>query len=310
MSFGFSIGDIITVANLLDDVISRTRRAPSEFAEFNQDLQVTYSLFQFLRDSAEIYTNRTARLLRHQQQTIATTFTGIHDGLLQLQERLNQHSSVGGPSRLVSNMRFSRAHEALRSRLDMHMNSLHLIVQNIQLAQVSEIGNVVARIERAQQEDRQIAPLDQNAPDDEYSSNASQMGYEMEESRGPRSVTSSTSTRDEFIMAWRQHVHDATLPAIDEQSTLVGSTFGSQGRLAPRSSAITPANQGIPVRDSRWREERLQESLRVARWIAFLQVVLGVSTMILGGIILVETTPGCDFRSTYKYSFNSQYTAG
>jgi len=282
MSFGFSIGDVITVGNLLDEVISRTRRASSEFAEFTQDLQVTRSLFQVLRNSAETYTNRTARLSQHERQTIAATFAGIRDGLLQLQERLNQHSSVGGPSHLVSNLRFSRALEALRSRLDMHMNSLHLIVQNIQLAQVSEIGNVVARIERAQREDRQIGTLDQNARDDEYSSNASQMRYELEENSGPRSVTSSTSTRNEFIVAWRQHVHDATLSAIDEHSKLVGSTVESQGHLAPQPSATTPANQHIPVRDSRWREERLKESLRVACWLAVLQVVLGTSTFSLG----------------------------
>ena len=285
MSFGFSIGDVITVGNLLDEVISRTRRASSEFADFTQDLQVTHSLFQVLRNSSKTYTNRTACLSQHERQTIAMTFKGIRDGLLQLQERLDQHSSVGGPSRLVSNLRFSRAFEALRQRLDMHMNSLHLIVQNIQLAQVSEIGNVVARIERAQEEDRQIGTMNRNTRSDEYSSNASQMRYELEENRGPRSVTSSTSTRDEFVVAWRQRVRDANL---SEQGTLVGSTIESQGRLAPRPSSITPANQHIPVRDPRWREERLKESLRVACWLAVLQVVLGLSTSALGVTGLVE----------------------
>ena len=303
MSFGFSIGDVITVGNLLGEIISRTRRASSEFADFTQDLQVTHSLFQVLRNSSETYTNRTARLSQHERQTIATTFKGIRDGLLQLQERLDQHSSVGGPSRLVSNLRFSRAFEALRQRLDMHMNSLHLIVQNIQLAQVSEIGNVVARIERAQREDRQIGTLDQNTRSDEYFSNTSQMRYELEENRGPRSVTSSTSTRDEFIVAWRQHVHDTNLSAINDQNTLVGSTVESQGRLAPRSSSITPANQHIPVRDPTWREERLEESLRVAGWLAVLQVVLGVSTSALGVTGLVKW-----YNSTNPP--NSLYVAG
>jgi len=248
MSFGFSISDVLAISGLISDVVARVRAAAGEFEQFADDLGLAATLFQQLHGHFDTYTRHYNSLQPSQQKTIITVFEGIREGLTELQTTLvERHHSVGQTLHLRSNLRFTHALPQLRQRLEVHMRSISLLVQNVQFAQTSDIRAILERIEAAQQEDREIS-----------------QGIEGENGRIEGSIidtTTATSVREGFIADWRDE--------IDQWRKGVRSLQPSMTIDESETTTVTTPmeNKGLS-RAKRWalRHLAIQFALMVSNW--------------------------------------------
>jgi hypothetical protein len=196
MSFGISISDILEITKLINDIITRTRGAAGELQHFTDDLGLAATLFHQLRSNIDTYNRYYNGLQPTQRQTTMTVFRNIHHSLTELQTSLaERYSSVGRALNLRSNLRFSHALPELRQRLEVHMRSLSLLVQSVQLVQTSQVQAVLARIEEAQQEGRPVLG-DMNQVNGMYGRSGG----------SSTAATAATSVRDEFIADWQDEI--------------------------------------------------------------------------------------------------------
>ena len=214
MSFGFSLGDIITITQLTTQLISRVRRAGAEFRQFEGDLELAQSLFISIEQNWRTYSNRAAatELRENHHVTIQATFTGIRSGLEELRTQLDtRNQMMPGVRQNLSQIRFSYRLAGLRRRLEFHMESMQLIVQNLNLMQGNRIEEAIRLIRDAQDEqERESQARQQNPEEQEW--NESLSSFEMRYlprggTRASAAGAPSTSTsRDFLIERWRRRV--------------------------------------------------------------------------------------------------------
>ncbi len=241
MSFGFSIGDFLQVTQLARNLYSRIRSADALFREFSADLELADTIFGQLRDNWELYNGRleTAHPQANTQAILRRTIIGIRDSLRTLSDHLQQYGNVGqGLRHARANLAFTRELAHSRQRLQMHLSSLSLVVQSLQLTQAQRTHEVLERIEAAQQEEEEEGV--------EHSLNEELANFEAQHVRRtpPRTVATSVTTttsivsRDILINRWRQHLQTnltsqaPTIAAQDEQQAeTVPPDFEDEQRL-------------------------------------------------------------------------------
>jgi hypothetical protein len=216
MSFGFSISDLIEVSRLTTSLIRRVRTAGAEFREFESDLQLARSVFVSFEENWNTEPCRTtaARLQQNHNAILQATITGIRNGLNDLDHQLETHSQTR-----FSRFQLSYRLQDLRRRLDFHLGSLQLVMQNLSLVQGRNIEDAMRLIREGQEEQRREDERNrismQRSPH-EHGWNETLSSFQMR--YAPRrtgtasaAVESSTSSasRDCVIEQWRQTVPSA-----------------------------------------------------------------------------------------------------
>jgi hypothetical protein len=126
MSFGFSIGDIITVATLIRRTANRIRHVPETFLIFTADLAFATQIFHNLERNFGDYDSIIHTLSTADRRPLDISLTGIRDGLRALEERLESYNVGTGLMSGYANYRFSGSLKELRDRLIFHMQCLNL----------------------------------------------------------------------------------------------------------------------------------------------------------------------------------------
>jgi hypothetical protein len=126
MSF-ISIGDIISISQLIGNLLSRVRTAAAEFRVFAGDLNLTQTILRQLQSNWGILA---LRLGESERNTIRSIFKGIRRGLNELENQLERYQNVGGIRHGIANLRFSNHLADLQRRLQFHMSALQLLAQN------------------------------------------------------------------------------------------------------------------------------------------------------------------------------------
>jgi len=130
-SFGFSIGDIITVATLVRRTANRIRHAPETFQIFTEDLAFATQIFHNLKRNFGDYDSTIHTLSTADRLSLDVSLTGIRDGLRALEERLESYNVGTGLRSGYANYRFSGSLKELRERLIFHMQSLNLAMNSL-----------------------------------------------------------------------------------------------------------------------------------------------------------------------------------
>lgn len=208
MSFGFSFGDIVIITQLTTQLISRVRHADANFREFGGDLELARALFVSIEHNWSSYSSGegATRLQQNYNATMQTAVTGVRNGLEELQRELDNHTNTR-----FSRFRFSYRLTQLHRRLQFHMESVQLVVQNMNLMQGNRIEEIMRLIRDAQEEQERENRARQQHPD-EYELLESMSSFELQylpgrSDRSSRTGDSRTSTtRDILIEQWRQRI--------------------------------------------------------------------------------------------------------
>ena len=198
------------------------------FREFSADLELAATIFDQLQNNWDLYNSRlqTTHPQSSTQAILQRTIDGIRDSLQQLSDHLQQHASVSqGLRHIRANLAFTRELNQSRQRLQMHLSSLNLVVQSLQLTQSQRTNQVLERIEAAQQEEQEES-IEQTLIDGLANFEAQHVR------RTPPSTvamsvatTTSTESRDALIYRWRQDLranissHISTPTVEDEEQT-------------------------------------------------------------------------------------------
>jgi hypothetical protein len=273
MSFGFSIGDIIEVSRITTDLIRRVRTAGAEFREFEGDLELARSVFVSIEENWNTDSGRTtaARLIQEHNATLQATMTGIQNGLNGLRHQLDSHSRTR-----FSRFQLSYRLQDLRRRLDFHMGSLQLVMQNLSLMQGRSIEDAMHLIREGQEEQRredQRNHISRQRNPNEHEWNESLSSFEMRyvplRSTGRASAAEESSTsasRDYVIERWRQTVA-STLPThpsppnsfLGEATNTHSPRVHSVGSQSTSSPDPLPG-EATPSHSTQVPSERLQSS--------------------------------------------------
>jgi len=260
MSFGFSIGDIVTLYQLVHGLVRRVRGAGADFREFTGDLELTEGLLENLHSNWESYSIRLQRST--QRATVQTIFIGIQSGLTELHNRLDGHGRVGASVR--SNIRFANELDNLRRRLQFHMEAAQLLVQNMITLQGSRIEEALQLFEQARREqlledEQRRRRLPANRAEEEFNESLRRLGNRYLASTNSRSdsraSSGTTDSRDILIESWRHRVDAARIPTTagtDSGSTASINTTGRRP-VPPRNDATRQA-AGTSRLSSRWLE--------------------------------------------------------
>lgn len=154
MSFGFSVGDIVLLINLTHSLISWVRNAPAQFKEFEGDLVLASRVLDRLRDKWSQFSGRAtgSGTPLNQDQVLQNTIDGIRNGLEELQTQLASESVGPSLSSPFSNFRFTRRIQDLHRRLQFHLASIQLVMQNVTLMQGRDIAETLEVLREAQGE--------------------------------------------------------------------------------------------------------------------------------------------------------------
>jgi len=252
MSFGFSPSDVVLLGTTVASLISRIRSAPARYQEFTNDLLLANTIFSDLnsRLNTDLAGLAVARVHIH-SSTIQTTFLGIRNSLDELQRRLDDHDNVGTTVRSsFANVKFSRKLDDLRRRLQFHMSSLQLVVQNLSLLQGQRIEEAIQLIRQAQEE--------QENEDVEEGWNESLDGFancylsHLETARlgchstHKSSTSASATSRDALIDRWLRGIQTAqstseAAPGMRESSeNLIGITRSGESSMAASVPSMAP----------------------------------------------------------------------
>ena len=225
MSFGFSVGDIITVVNLTRRVIENVRNAPAEFRNLEADLNLTQTILTELHSNWHDYSQRATQNginLGH-DQTLRTAFSSVRNGLDELQTELRRRNVRPGLRASWDNMRFSHRLESLQRRLQFHMSSLQLVMQSLTILQGNRVVESLQTVREAQLEQRREDERDeemrgrqgQEEQDFEealstYSSRYRSSRYRHGGRSEERETLNRTTARDQLIERWRQEILTAS----------------------------------------------------------------------------------------------------
>jgi len=212
MSFGFSISDFIELSQLVNDLTRRVRTAGAEFREFAGDLEVARILFTSIQEQGSTPSGRatTTWLQQNHSTTIQTIIAGIQHGLDELRSELDTRSQTP----LARFRSFNRL-DSLRRRLDFHMGSLQLLMQNLSLMQGRRIEEAMRLINEGQEEQRREEERGEGSSaqglvDSEWNENL--VSFErlyVQRNAGrarPDEASNSSSSRDYVIERWRTEV--------------------------------------------------------------------------------------------------------
>ncbi|KAN0073918.1 hypothetical protein V8E54_007855 [Elaphomyces granulatus] len=166
MSF-ISIGDIISISQLVGNLLSRVRTAAAEFRVFTGDLNLTQTILRQLQSNWGILASRLGE--SHERNTVRSIFKGIRRGLNELENQLERYQNVGGIRHGIANLRFSNHLSDLQHRLQFHMSALQLLAQNLSIMQGNRIEEALRVFRealeeqrRSDQQERGLQPGDEN----------------------------------------------------------------------------------------------------------------------------------------------------
>lgn len=219
MSFGFSVGDIVLLINLTHSLISRVRNAPAQFKEFEGDLVLASRVLDRLRDEWSQFSGRatSSGTTLNQDQVLQNTIDGIRNGLEELQTQLASESVGPSLSSPFSNFRFTRRIQDLHRRLQFHMASIQLVMQNVTLMQGRQMAETLEVLREAQEEQERE---DQELKDTQ-TRDRSEFAYHedldaftgeylphrrIRHSGLPEGTSSTITSRDYLIDIWRRGV--------------------------------------------------------------------------------------------------------
>jgi hypothetical protein len=229
LPFGVSIGDVIGISQQIAYLIGRVRDPTSKFREFSSDLQLARSVFGALEANFHRYSaDPLAISIQPHRQTLHQIFDGIRDSLEALRAQVDRHAGVG-PVRtsLRANYHFTGSLEDLRRRLQFHMSSLQLVIQNLSLAQGRRIEAALALITNAQHEQEQDDLLQRWEADMSLLGDSSvrQSRAILESDVNETFSSTSMASRDELINLWL-HQMDMTFDA--NESTIYTESQSGQ----------------------------------------------------------------------------------
>lgn len=293
MSFGFGVGDIIQIAQLTRSLVDRIRHAPALFRELEGDLTLTQTVLSQLSFNWTDFSQRilaaTASVNWQQGDALRATLTGVQTGLRELEHELDVHGQEMGASTIPfrGSLRFTRRVQDLRHRLQFHMASLHLVMQNVTLMQGRAIAETLQTIHEAQVELRREVD-DQMPQGDRGRSRPTSRELRYEESlrsfretylalgsgqmaseSSPRNATSTASSSLDYIMRrWLDELDaqgaGARIPLIPECNEGTTPAVGQQPR--PESpESFTQGSTTVPYTGSAARSEpsRLEAERRM-----------------------------------------------
>ncbi len=165
------------------------------------------------------------------QIVFQNTVMGIHQGLEDLEMQLSRHLGPDEAETNTANPRFSESVGESRDRLRMHMGSLTLLLNTIQLAKGTRIEDAVQAIREAQ--------LEQNNNTIESQISSFRMIYAPKStaSEGESKVSQSArdTNREGLIRAWGKRVEQAASEA--STSTYLNTYDGASTGM--RSCALS-----------------------------------------------------------------------
>jgi len=233
MSF-ISIGDIISISQLVGNLLSRVRTAAAEFRVFAGDLNLTQTILRQLQSNWGILASR---LGESERNTVRSIFEGIRRGLNELENQLERYQSIGW-IRHGANLGFSNHLADLQRRLQFHMSALQLLAQNLSIMQGNRIEEALRVFRealeeqrRSDQQERGLQPGDENEQEWQENMHAFRMHYVHypREVRAGRAMSSTSSdSRSYLIEKWRHEVTEAessnnTTSPEPAESTIIGS---------------------------------------------------------------------------------------
>lgn len=221
VGFGYGLGDIVLVSQLVSRLITQIKNAPPYFHEFLGDLELAGTVFEEFQSNWNTYQQRALDLgpQENHTATLRNMNAGTRGVLFELQRQINRHNEVQtGFIHTFANQRFARHLEDLRRQLQFHMGSFRLIMQS--LRQGNRIGEDVGMIREAQMEqEREEAQEQANREDiqkpnkiewQDITSPPVQMSGPPGEGSSagrapPASIASSTPSRDELVDQWSRY---------------------------------------------------------------------------------------------------------
>jgi hypothetical protein len=229
MSF-VSIGDIISISQLVGNLLWRVRTAAAEFRVFTGDLNLTQTILRQLQSNWDILASR---LGGSERNTVRSIIEGIRRGLNELENQLERYQSVGGIRHGIANLRFSNHLVDLQRRLQFHMSALQLFAQNVSIMQGNQIEEALQVFREALEEQRRsdqqehgLQPGDENEPELQENLHAFQMHYVHypREVRAGRAMSSTSSdSRSYLIERWQHEVTESESSNMASESTVGGS---------------------------------------------------------------------------------------
>jgi hypothetical protein len=231
MSF-ISIGDIISISQLVGNLLSRVRTAAAEFRVFAGDLNLTQTILRQLQSNWGILASR---LGESERNTIRSIFKGIRRGLNELENQLERYQNVGGIRHGIANLRFSNHLADLQRRLQFHMSALQLLAQNLSIMQGNRIEEALRVFRealeeqrRSDQQERGLQPGEQEWQENMHAFQMHYVHYPREVRAGRAMSSTSSDSRSYLIEKWRHEVTEAessnnTTSPEPAEPTIVGS---------------------------------------------------------------------------------------
>ncbi len=130
-SFGFSVGDLISIGTLLYQTYAKCKDASAEFQSLASVLQTARLLVESVRNAVEdVYTD----LPHIHQRSLANVMAGLKETLLILSKQLDKYPSLRpGQGLQMSKLKFSIFEnvQETRSRLNLDISMLNVWLSTV-----------------------------------------------------------------------------------------------------------------------------------------------------------------------------------
>lgn len=130
MSFGFSIGDFISVGTLLTTTIQKCKTASSEFEELSQILQTTWYCVDGARNTLD---NVYQVLPAIHQASVASAMAGLKNVVTNIGLELDKYANLTPNGMQLVKLRFALLTDprVAESKLTLHLSMLNMCISII-----------------------------------------------------------------------------------------------------------------------------------------------------------------------------------
>jgi hypothetical protein len=150
MSFGFSIGDFVTVGNLAWSVFRSCKAAPGEFQELSKEVSSLHTALKELEDEASDPQSLLNRRGARRKDELFMIRDNIETALQQLDDIVKRYQSLGRREKKTwDRVRFAAEDlDAIRGKLVFHTSAISLFLQSLSVGSLGRIEGVLEDLVR------------------------------------------------------------------------------------------------------------------------------------------------------------------
>jgi len=142
MSFGYSVGDFIGIAQLAWTVYRSCKAAPGEFQELSRELSSLHTILLELEDEAKTPNSLLNRRGSARKPELDGLLENLSVVLEQIEDIVNNYQSLGRDQKRVWDRVTFAAKEnltELRSKLTFHTNAINLFISSLSAGSLARI---------------------------------------------------------------------------------------------------------------------------------------------------------------------------